>query len=89
MSLGPYTDSISGSAGSTDIETMLQMLYLKFTGVRRDEDLYKSFIGKQVESARNVMSQPEAVFQRHPGRRPCTTTARGWRGRRARTISPS
>jgi zinc protease len=62
MSLGPYTDSISGSAGSTDIETMMQMLYLKFTGVRRDEDLYKSFIGKQVESARNVMSQPDAVF---------------------------
>ncbi len=62
MSLGPYTDSINGSAGSTDIETMMQMLYLKFTGVRRDENLYKSFIGKQVESARNVMSQPEAVF---------------------------
>jgi zinc protease len=63
MSLGSYTDSVTGSAGSTDIETMLQMLYLKFTGVRRDEDLYKSYIGKQVESARNVMSQPEAVFR--------------------------
>jgi zinc protease len=63
MNLGSYTDSVTGSAGSTDIETMLQILYLKFTGVRRDEDLYKSYIGKQVESARNVMSQPEAVFR--------------------------
>jgi zinc protease len=62
LNLGAYTDSISGSAGSTDIETMLQMLYLKFTGVRRDEDLYKSFVGKQVESARNVMAQPDEVF---------------------------
>jgi zinc protease len=63
MSLGTYTDSVSGTSGSTDIETMLQMLYLKFTGVRRDEDLYQSFIGKQVESARNVMAQPDEVFR--------------------------
>jgi zinc protease len=63
MTLGSYTDSISGNSGSTDVETMLQMLYLKFTGVRRDEDLYKSFVGKQVESARNVMAQPDEVFR--------------------------
>jgi zinc protease len=58
----PYSDAVGGFAGSTDIETMLQMLYLKFTNVRRDEDLYISFLGKQVESARNVMAQPQAVF---------------------------
>lgn len=63
MSLSAHTDNIGGNAGSADVETMLQMLYLKFTGVRRDEDLYQSFVGKQVESARNVMSQPQAVFQ--------------------------
>ncbi|MDL2354861.1 MAG: insulinase family protein [Pseudomonadota bacterium] len=59
---GSYTDTVGGFAGSIDIETMLQMLYLKFTNVRRDEDLYASFLGKQVESARNVMAQPQAVF---------------------------
>jgi zinc protease len=59
---GPYADGVGGFAGSTDIETMLQMLYLKFTNVRRDQDLYTSFLGKQVESARNVMAQPQAVF---------------------------
>ncbi|HEU4373999.1 MAG TPA: insulinase family protein [Telluria sp.] len=65
VSLGfsQYNDNISGSAGAADVETMLQILYLRFTGVRRDEDLYKSFLGKQVEGARNVMAQPEAVFQ--------------------------
>jgi zinc protease len=57
-----YYDGVGGFAGSTDIETMLQMLYLKFTNVRRDEDLYTSFLGKQVEGARNVMAQPQAVF---------------------------
>jgi zinc protease len=65
VSLGysQYSDNIGGSAGAADVETMLQMLYLKFTGVRRDEDLYTSFLGKQVEGARNVMAQPEAVFE--------------------------
>jgi zinc protease len=63
MGLGAYTDSVSGSAGSSDVETMLQLVYLKFAGVRRDEDLYKSYIDKQVEGARNLMSQPETVFR--------------------------
>jgi zinc protease len=63
VGLGQYADNILASSGTADVETMLQMLYLKFTTVRRDEDLYKSFLGKQVESARNVMAQPEAVFQ--------------------------
>jgi zinc protease len=38
------------------------MVWLKFAGVRRDEDLYKSFIGKQMEMARNRLSQPGALF---------------------------
>ncbi|MDL2357490.1 MAG: insulinase family protein [Pseudomonadota bacterium] len=62
INLGRYTDTISGNAGHDDVETMLQMLYLKLTGVRRDEQLYTSFVGKQVEGARNTMAQPQAVF---------------------------
>lgn len=61
--LSNYTDNVNGSAGSADIETMLQLLYLQFAGVRRDEDLYKSYLDKQVEAARNLMSQPESVFR--------------------------
>jgi zinc protease len=60
--LGNNTDVVAGTAGATDIETMLQMVWLKFAGVRRDEDLYKSFIGKQIELARNRASQPGAQF---------------------------
>jgi zinc protease len=63
MSLGQYSDDISAVSGAADVETMLQMLYLKFTTVRRDEELYKSFLGKQLEGTRNMMAQPEAVFQ--------------------------
>jgi zinc protease len=60
--LGNNTDVVAGSAGASDVETMLQMVWLKFAGVRRDEDLYKSFIGKQMELARNRLAQPGAMF---------------------------
>jgi zinc protease len=61
--LNSYTDSVGGASGSTDIEAMLQLLYLRFTTVRRDPEAFQTFVAKQVESARNTMSQPEAVFQ--------------------------
>jgi zinc protease len=60
--LGNNTDIVAGSAGASDVETMLQMVWLKFAGVRRDEDLYKSYIGKQLELARNRLAQPGALF---------------------------
>jgi zinc protease len=61
-SIGGFTDNLSGAAGASDVETMLQMVWLRFAGVRRDESLYKSFIGKQVEVARNRLAQPSALF---------------------------
>jgi zinc protease len=62
VGLGSYTDVVGGTAGATDVETMLQLVWLRFAGVRRDEDLYKSFIGKQVELARNRLAQPGTLF---------------------------
>jgi zinc protease len=64
MGLGNYTDDVQGRSGSSpdDIETMFQVLWLRFNGVRRDENLYKSFIGKQQELVRNRLATPEARF---------------------------
>jgi zinc protease len=64
MSLGSYTDDIGGhsGAGLDDIETMFQFLWLRFNGVRRDENLYKSFMSKQQEVVRNRLAAPEARF---------------------------
>lgn len=59
---GQYSDNIGASASSDDIDTMLQMVYLRLTGVRRDPALFQSFVAKEVEGARNVMAQPQAVF---------------------------
>ncbi len=62
-SLGAYNDTVGGSSGSTDVEAMLQLLYLKFTSVRRDPELFQSWLGKLTESTRNALAQPEVVFQ--------------------------
>jgi len=62
VGLANYTDVVVGASGATDIETMLQLTWLKFSGVRRDEDLFKSYVGKQAEQARNQTAQPGARF---------------------------
>jgi zinc protease len=63
VGLSTNSEGVSGSAGSSDIETLLQFVYLQFTSPRRDESLYQSFIGKQIEAARTAMAQPESVFR--------------------------
>ncbi len=62
MGVAAYSEVLGASSGATDIDTMLQLLWLRFDAVRRDEDLFKSFIGKQVEAARNRLAQPGARF---------------------------
>ncbi len=61
--LSSYTESVRGVSGVSDIDTMLQLVHLRMTSVRRDPALFESMIGKQVEMARNAMVQPEAVFE--------------------------
>ncbi|HEU4775440.1 MAG TPA: insulinase family protein [Telluria sp.] len=62
-SMNLYSDSVGGASGSTEIESMLQLLYLRFTTNRRDPEQFQTFVARQLEAARNAMSQPEAVFQ--------------------------
>jgi zinc protease len=62
--LGADVDQISAAAGSSpdDIETMLQILWLRFDGVPRDEGLYKSFMAQQEEALRHRNATPQARF---------------------------
>jgi zinc protease len=60
--LGELTEGVAGSAGSADLETLLQLTWLKMTQPRRDEALFDSFIGRQRDLARNALARPEAEF---------------------------
>jgi zinc protease len=64
LQLESDVDEVGGAAGSKleDIEAMLQMLWLRFDGVRRDEGLFKSFMAKQAEVLRNRDANPQARF---------------------------
>ena len=64
VGFGPYTDDVIGHSGSgaEDLETMFQMLWLRFNGVRRDEALYKAFMGQLADSVRNRAAAPEQRF---------------------------
>ncbi|MFZ6658304.1 M16 family metallopeptidase [Undibacterium sp. TJN19] len=61
-SIDNYTETFGGVSSSGDIETMLQLLYLRMTSPRKDEALFQAFISSQKEMARNVSSQPESIF---------------------------
>jgi zinc protease len=64
LQLGADVDEVGGAAGSKpdDIEAMLQMVWLRFDGVRRDENLFKSFMARQAEALRNRDASPQARF---------------------------
>ncbi len=57
-----YTDYVGGNSGSADIETMLQLLYMKLTVPRTDAALFKAFISSQQELTKNTMAHPEVVL---------------------------
>ncbi|MFZ6746772.1 M16 family metallopeptidase [Undibacterium sp. JH2W] len=61
-SMDNYSESIGGASSSSDIETMLQLLYLRLTAPRKDEVMFQTLISAQKEMARNNWARPEAVF---------------------------
>ncbi len=60
--LGFYNDYVSASSSNADLETMLQLLSLKFGPPRKDADLYQSFVTRSQDSAKNAIARPESVF---------------------------
>lgn len=64
VNLGTYTDEISGQSGSSqeDLEAMFQLLWLRFDGVRRDENVYNAIRNSVTELVRNRSVSPEARF---------------------------
>lgn len=61
--MGSLSEGVAASSGSADLETMLQLVYLRYTAPRKDEAIYSSFIGKQRDLARTALARPESVFR--------------------------
>lgn len=56
------SDGLYGASSNADLETFFQLLHLKFGTVRRDDDLFKSFVSRAEDTAKNALAQPDAVY---------------------------
>ena len=62
-SIGQYEESMSGFSSIKDLETFFQMVHLKFTTVRSDEQAFKSWVTRMKTLYANVGSSPDIKYQ--------------------------
>ena len=62
LSLGTYTESLSGQSTIKDLETMFQLAYLRMTDIRKDEKAYANIMNLLETALKNKGLQPEAAF---------------------------
>ncbi|MBR9991241.1 MAG: insulinase family protein [Gemmatimonadetes bacterium] len=60
--IGPRTEGIAGSSTRTDIETMLELVYMRFLPPRRDADAFASFTQANQAMLANRAGSPQAAF---------------------------
>jgi zinc protease len=64
--LTPYIselrEGINGSCSPKDFETMLQLNYLFFTGIRRDENAFNSYLSRMKNMVKPMRSNPQVIF---------------------------
>ncbi len=62
ISVGLTHTNVSGSSTPKDLESMMQLVYLCFTKIGKDEKSYKSLISQLEIGLKNKDLQPESVF---------------------------
>ncbi len=64
--LTPYLDELqegtSGNCAPKDLETMLQLNYLYFTGIRKDEDAFNAYISRMKNMIKPMRAVPRVIF---------------------------
>ena len=62
FSIDTYNEAISGKSNVKDFETAMQLLYLNFTDVRKDQTAYTSFATRSKGILANISSNPMVEF---------------------------
>lgn len=57
-----YAEKVSGNCSPKDLETMLQLAYLRLTAPRMDQDAYQSFLSRTKASLQNAEANPMVAF---------------------------
>ena len=56
-----YTTAVYGSGSPKDLETILQLLYLRFTDPRFNEDDFNTVLGQYISYVENITTNPDYV----------------------------
>lgn len=62
-SISDVSQGINGSCTPTDLETMLQLSYLYFTGIRKDSEAFQTMIAEQKVTLENRGASPDQLFR--------------------------
>jgi len=62
LSMSTNRQHINGSSTPKDVETMLQLVYLYFTNIAKDQNSFDNLMQTMEISLKNRLLQPEAVF---------------------------
>ncbi len=57
-----YTEWMEGNSTVKDLETLFQLLYLKSTSPRKDQEAYKSYISREKQQLESIKQNPEYLF---------------------------
>ena len=57
-----YEEGFSGNSSVSDFETMMQLIYLHFTAVRKDDNAYKAMMNMYRASLANTAKDPRKAF---------------------------
>lgn len=63
LSIGTYSEGLSGNTTPKDLETLFQLTHLHFTALNKDEKAFRSYADKQKAFLGNLMSSPQFYFQ--------------------------
>lgn len=62
IGLGEYSESIAGTSTPKDLETMMQLLYLDFTNLNKDDDAFLSWQQRTKAALKNMSANPKVAF---------------------------
>ena len=65
--LSPYInelrEGVNGNCSPKDLETMLQLNYLYFTKIRRDENAFNAYLSRMRNMIKPMRAIPQVIFQ--------------------------
>ena len=62
VSIGSYSEGVTGFASPQDLEVMFQLLYLQLTAPRKDAEVFESYKTRMGDMIRNRKNNPGYVF---------------------------